>query len=74
MLDSYDELVAIGELQLDPAQRAAAQRLQRLADELRASAAPRRAAGGGFLDRLRRPRPRPVVSTSGAASGAASRC
>lgn len=55
MLDSYDELVATGALQLDPAQRAAAQRLQRLADELRASVAPSPPAGG-FLDRLRRSR------------------
>ena len=55
MLESYEQRVASGELQLDPAQRAVAQRLQRLADELRA-APPAPVSGGGLLDRLRRPR------------------
>lgn len=51
MLESYEARIASGELQLDPAQQMVAERLQRLADELEAAAAPA-PAPTGFLARL----------------------
>ena len=81
MLQQYQALLERGEIQLDPAQEAAAQRLDLLARELVACrpAPSKPANGGGFLARLglareEPPRRHPSASTSTAASGAASRC
>jgi cell division protein ZapE len=51
-LERYRSLIHGGELRLDPLQEAAATRLDRLARELEAAAAPASANGGGFLARL----------------------
>ena len=81
LLERLHDKVASGELRPDPLQRAAAERLDRLARELEAyhPAPPKPANGGGFLAwfglaRGSRPRRHPSASTSTAASAAASRC
>ncbi|MFO1068740.1 MAG: cell division protein ZapE [Geminicoccaceae bacterium] len=56
MLKTYQGKITAGELKLDPAQRAVAERLQRLVDELRAAAPATSAGGTGLLGRLFRGR------------------
>ena len=71
LLARYDALIASGELRADPDQRVAAVKLAALQTELEAPP-----ASSGLLGKLfgSKPAPPRAGSTSGAGSGAASRC